>query len=76
MYSFLIANGLENYFLGATKIFFILFSLLYFAFALIVVKQVTSMSKSVKDKFNYVLVIFSFLHLAFSILLILTMIAL
>lgn len=68
--------NLENYFSIATKIFFILCSLLYFIFALIVVKQVTSMSKSVKDKYNQILIIFSFIHLLFSLLLIIMMIAL
>lgn len=67
------ANNLNSYFFGATKIFLIIFSFLYLIFALIVVKQVTSMSKSVQDKFNYVLIIFSFIHLAFSVFLILTM---
>lgn len=68
--------NLESYFSIATKIFFILCSLLYFIFALVVVKQVTSMSKSVKDKYNQILIIFSFIHLLFSLLLIIMMIAL
>jgi len=73
MNNFLTFNGLESYFFGITQIFFIACSFLYFIFALIVVKQVTSMSKSVIDKFNVVLILFSFIHLGFSILLILTM---
>lgn len=73
MNNFLDINNMESYFFIFTKGFFILSSLIYFVFALIVVKQVTSMSKSVNDKFNPVLVIFSFLHLGFSIFLILTM---
>jgi len=76
MNNFLTNNNLEFYFFGITKVFFILFSLLYLAFALIVVKQVTSMSKSVSDKFNYILIIFTFLHRAFSDLLILIMLGL
>ena len=76
MNNFLTNNNLEFYFFGITKIFLVLFALLYFVFALIVVKQVTSMSKSVSDKFNYILIIFSFLHLAFSVLLILIMLGL
>ena len=76
MNNFLTNNNLEFYFFGITKIFFVLFAFLYLAFALIVVKQVTSMSKSVSDKFNYILIIFSFLHLAFSVLLILIMLGL
>ena len=73
MSDFLNAGGLENYFFLFTKVFFILASILYAVFALIVVKQVTSMSKSVTDKFNPILIIFSYLHLGFSIFLILTM---
>ncbi|MDD2225338.1 MAG: hypothetical protein PHP97_04250 [Candidatus Shapirobacteria bacterium] len=76
MNNFLTSNNLEFYLFGITKIFFVLFALLYFVFAIIVVKQVTSMSKSVSDKFNYILIIFSFLHLAFSVLLILIMLGL
>jgi hypothetical protein len=54
------------YFLIAQKIFFVACSLIYFVFSLIVVKQVTSMSKNVHDKFNPVLITFSFIHLIFS----------
>ena len=66
-------GNLEGYFFDITRIFFIALSFLYLVFALIVVKQVTSMSKSVTDKFNPILILFSFVHLGFSILLILTM---
>ncbi|MFA5749972.1 MAG: DUF5657 family protein [Candidatus Shapirobacteria bacterium] len=54
------------YFLLVQKFFFIACSFLYFIFALIVVKQVTSMSKNVHDKFNPILISFSFIHLIFS----------
>jgi hypothetical protein len=57
------------YLLLTSKIFFLACSGLYFVFSLIVVKQVTSMSKSVKDKFNPILISFSYLHLIFSIIL-------
>ncbi|MDD4026565.1 MAG: hypothetical protein PHO75_00035 [Candidatus Shapirobacteria bacterium] len=73
MDNFLTPKGMEGYFFIFTKGFFILSSILYLVFALIVVKQVTSMSKSVTDKFNPILVIFSYLHLGFSIFLTLTM---
>jgi len=76
MNNILSINGLESYFFVFIKGFFIFSSLLYFVFALIVVKQVTSMSKSVTDKFNPILIIFSYLHLGFSIFLILTMLGL
>lgn len=46
-------------------------TVIYFIFALIIVRQVISMSKHIQDKFNYVLIIFSWVHLAFSALLIL-----
>jgi hypothetical protein len=73
MNNFLDINNIESYFFIFTKAFFVLSSLIYLVFSLIVVKQVTSMAKSVKDKFNPILVTFSYLHLAFSIFLILTM---
>jgi hypothetical protein len=59
-------GNIMSYFLLAQKIFFVACSLIYFIFALIVVKQVTSMSKNVHDKFNPILITFSFLHLIFS----------
>ena len=76
MNNLLTNNNLEFYFLGVTKVFFVVFAVLYFIFALIVVRQVTAMSRSVSDKFNLVLVIFSFANLAFSVLLILIMLGL
>lgn len=76
MLNFITANNLNGYFFGLTKIFLVLFSFLYLIFALIVVKQVTSMSKSVTDKFNSLLVLFSYCHLGFSVFLILTMLGL
>lgn len=76
MINFLTANNLNSYFFGITKIFFIICSLLYLVFALIVVKQVNSMSKSVSDKLNPILIIFSYIHLALSVFLILTTIGL
>jgi len=71
-------NNLDfnNYFLGITKVFFIALSILYLIFSLIVVKQVTSMSKNITDKFNTILVVFSFIHLIFAVILILSMLAL
>lgn len=61
----------NSYLLIAQKLFFVLGSIIYFLFALIVVKQTTMMSKNVKDKFNGILITFSYLHLAFSAFLIL-----
>ena len=68
--------GLENYFLIFIKIFFIIFSVLNLIFSLIVVKQVTSMSKDINDKFNLILISFSYIYVVLSVLLILSMIAL
>ncbi|MDD4938086.1 MAG: hypothetical protein PHX34_03695 [Candidatus Shapirobacteria bacterium] len=62
-------------FLMVQKIFFIACSIFYLIFALIVVKQVTSMSKNVKDKFNPILISFSYIHLIFAIFLIFIVIA-
>jgi len=57
-------NNLMPLFLTVLKIFFIACSLFYLIFSLIVVKQVTSMTKNIKDKFNSILISFSFIHLA------------
>lgn len=69
-------SNFNNYFFGVTKIFFISLSFLYLIFALITIKQVTSMSKNITDKFNTILIIFSFIHLIFSVILVLSMFAL
>lgn len=45
-------------------------SILYLIFALVVVKQVNTMSKNVKDKFNNILITVSYLHLLGAIVLI------
>ena len=68
--------GLENYFLIVIKVFFILGSILNLIFSFIVVKQVASMSKNINDKFNFILVIFSYIYLTLSVILILSMMAL
>lgn len=71
-------NNLDfnNYFFGVTKVFFVALSFLYLIFSLIVIKQVTSMSKNVTDKFNSILIVFSFIHLIFSVILVISMFAL
>lgn len=60
-----------NILLMAFKGFFVLGSVLYFVFSTVVIKQATSMSKNVSDKFNSVIIAFSFVHAAFAFLLIL-----
>jgi len=63
-------QDLNIYIALAEKIFGILGALVYLIFALVVVKQVTTMSKNVKDKFNGILIIFSYLHLVVAVLLV------
>jgi hypothetical protein len=62
---------INTYTLLLGKSSFVLGALLYFVFALLVVKQTTTMSKNVNDKFNSILITFSYLHAAFSFFLIL-----
>ncbi|MBU1117434.1 hypothetical protein KKD37_00555 [Patescibacteria group bacterium] len=54
----------------AEKVFAILGTLIYLIFALVVVKQVGTMSKNVKDKFNGILILFSYIHLAMAVFLV------
>jgi hypothetical protein len=60
----------SNYLLLMEKSFFVLSAVLYLFFAFIIVRQTTMMSKNVYDKFNAILVTFSYLHFAFSIFLV------
>lgn len=69
----LFSPNLSSYLLVITKGFFIFASFIYLIFALIVVKQVTTMSKNIVDIFNPIVVIFSYIHLAFVIFLILSL---
>jgi hypothetical protein len=59
------------YILLFQKALFIIGALIYLVFAIIVVRQVTTMVKNVNDSFNPVLTVFSFLHLLFAIFLVL-----
>jgi hypothetical protein len=45
-------------------------SVIYLIFSLVVVKQVNTMSKNVKDKFNGILITISYIHLLGAIVLI------
>ena len=58
-----------NYFLLLEKVFGFLGTGIYLVFAIIIVKQVSMMTKNVYDKFNSVLIIFSYIHLALAIFL-------
>jgi len=53
------------------KAIFVVGGILYLIFAFVVVKQVATMSRNIVDKFNSVLIIFSYIHLIFAILLVL-----
>ncbi|MFA6007267.1 MAG: DUF5657 family protein [Candidatus Shapirobacteria bacterium] len=63
-------GDLGNYLSLAEKIFGVLGTIVYLIFALVVVKQVGTMTKNVKDKFNGILIAFSYLHLAVAIILV------
>jgi len=61
---------ISSYLALAEKVFFILGAIIYLVFSFVIVKQTTTMSKYVHDIFNSVLITFSYLHLAFSFLLV------
>lgn len=61
---------INTYLLLVQKFSFVLGSILYLLFALIVVKQTTMMSKNVNDKFNSVLILFAYLHAGFAVFLV------
>lgn len=63
-------DQINQYLQIVEKASFVLGSILYLLFAIVVVKQVSTMSKNVYDKFNSTLIIFSYLHLAFAIFLV------
>ena len=60
----------NNYLGIVEKIFGVLGSLIYLIFSLVMVKQVGTMTKNVKDKFNSILVVISYVHLAAAVLLV------
>lgn len=62
---------INNYLHLAEKIFVVLGTIIYLIFSGIIVKQTSTMSKNVDDKFNAVLIIFSYVHFLFSLLLVL-----
>ncbi len=63
-------NQIGDFITLSQKILSVLGAILYAIFSLVIVKQTTSMSRYVVDKFNSVIIIFSYAHLAFSILLV------
>jgi hypothetical protein len=58
---------INNIFQSLFRFLFDLGAVFYLVFAVVVVKQVTTMTKNVYDKFNAILVSFSYLHLIFAI---------
>ena len=63
--------GEFTYFLNIlTKGAFILGSVIYLIFAGIIVKQVNTMTKNVKDKFNLLLISFAYIHFFFTVFII------
>ena len=57
---------LNNLLILLEKLFVIIGSIIYFIFALIIVKQATNFSKYIKDIFNTVITVVSMVHLAIS----------
>jgi hypothetical protein len=64
-------NSVDSYLLIIEKIIGMLAAIVYLFFALIVVKQVQTMSKNVKDMFNPLLITFAYAHLVATLVLIL-----
>ncbi|MBP9817458.1 hypothetical protein KBC75_01715 [Candidatus Shapirobacteria bacterium] len=63
-------TNLNQLFLLTQKTFFVLGSIFYTIFAIVVLKQTSMMTKNVTDKFNPILVTFSWIHLGFSLFLV------
>jgi hypothetical protein len=60
----------DTYFQLAEKLCFIVGAIIYMVFASIVVKQVSMGTKNIQDKFNDLLIIFSWIHFILSIFLV------
>lgn len=63
-------NQISDFITLSQKILSVIGSILYLVFSLVIVKQTTSMSRYIVDKFNFALIVFSYAHLIFSILLV------
>lgn len=61
----------NSYLILLERIFAIIGTGLYLIFAIVIVKQVSMMTKNVYDKFNGVVIVFSYIHLALAIFLML-----
>ena len=62
---------ITGYFIILERIFAIVGTGLYLIFAIVIVKQVSMMTKNVYDKFNWIVIVFSYIHLALSVFLLL-----
>lgn len=60
-----------KYFILLERIFAIMGVGLYLIFAIVILKQVSMMTKNVYDKFNVIVIIISYIHLALAISLLL-----
>ena len=60
----------NNYLIIVEKIFFVVGAFLYLIFALVIIKQMSSLSKNVQDKYNPLFVALSYIHLIGTIFLI------
>ncbi len=60
-----------NYLIILEKIFAFLGTGIYLIFAIVIVKQVSMMTKNVNDKFNGIVIVFSYVHLGLAIFLML-----
>lgn len=67
----MILGQFDSLLLLIQKIFAISGSVIYLIFSTVVVRQVASMSKIVHDKFNTILIIFSWIHLFGAVILVL-----
>lgn len=65
-----INNNWLQYFLVVEKGFFVILSFLYIIFSIVVVRQVTSLSKNISGKFNVILTTISYINLIFSFFLV------
>jgi hypothetical protein len=59
----------NGYLVLAEKIMALIGATIYIVFSLVIVKQVTTMSKNVSDMFNGILIVFSYLHLILALVL-------
>lgn len=67
----MILPDFSGYLIILERIFAFVGTGLYLIFAIVIVKQVSMMTKNVNDKFNGVVIFFSYIHLALAVFLML-----